>query len=301
MLETIGEGEGGITADKISTCQAGSQEGNIALPGTRHAVIIQEQAPPAILQTDGCRRFKIALFDLLHPPVKGLDAAEGAVYRVSLQQHQPVRVSVTFDKQVVLPVFLIHRGIDDRGILLQIQRPGLGKMPEIPGGGAVDAHVFLPGAGGGPVQHVFKACRITDHVRRPQASEAFIPQPDHFLLCPVDQILRFPVGQILAAESGDVVPAVGIPAAHAVGQGEIRRENMEAAGDTVPDNGHVPDSVIPVIGPEYGPSSVQRLPVKAVPAQGKMHLLSIRRGGFPKMHKQIVFHKLPSLKRRLPR
>ena len=146
--------------------------------------------------------------------------------------------------------------------------------------------------GGGPVQHIVPLLRIVDHVRRPEAAEALVAQRDQLLLRPVHQILRLPVRQRPAAVPADVLPRMRVPAAHAVGEGQIRGKDMD--GRPVADDGHVAHAVVAGIRPEDGPAAVQRLPGKAVPAEGKVHLLALRGGGLAEMNKQIVLHEMTS-------
>ena len=142
------------------------------------------------------------------------------------------------------------------------------------------------------MQHIVPLLRIVDHVRRPETAEVLIAQRNQLLLRPVHQILRLPVRQRPAAVPADVLPRMRVPAAHAVGEGQIRGKDMD--GMPVADDGHVAHAVVAGIRPEDGPAAVQRLPGKSVPAEGKVHLLALRGRGLAEMNKQIVLHEMTS-------
>ena len=91
--------------------------------------------------------------------------------------------------------------------------------------------------------------------------------------------------QAFAAMPGDIVPGVRVFAAHSVRQGQIGGEDMDMAGDMTPNDGHITNAPISIIRPEDGPTVVESLPVKAVPAQGKVHLFAVGRSCFPEMDK----------------
>ncbi len=72
--------------------------------------------------------------------------------------------------------------------------------------------------------------------------------------------------------------------AHAVGQAQIRGNDIEFPVLLTSDNRKIPHALIPVIGPKHRCAAVYRLPMAAVPAETEVYLFSVRRCLFPEMH-----------------
>ena len=125
---------------------------------------------------------------------------------------------------------------------------------------------------------------VVNDIRRPEAAKVLIANLHKPLFGPVCQVVRFPYRKTFASVSADFLPGAVVLVSHTVGKAEIRCKYIESAVLLTPGNCEIPDSLVSVIGPEDRISSIDLLPVKAVPAQSEIYLFSVRGGFFFKMY-----------------
>ena len=209
-----------------------------------------------------------------------------------LFQNDRLRIFLTLEEQVILTVFLIDRRIDHAAVLFPVKQLRLAEMPEVRCSRSIDGlrAIVIVCMAGRPVQDIFLCVPVPDDIRCPDTAKLSAAEADQFLLCPGDKIVRRPVRQIGAAIAPDFIPGVMILVAHAVGKAQIGGKNMESSIQSAPDNRHVSDTLVSIIGPENRPTAVHALPVKAIPAQAEIDLFPVRRCLLPKMNKQISLH-----------
>jgi hypothetical protein len=88
--------------------------------------------------------------------------------------------------------------------------------------------------------------------------------------------------------NGGPVKVIFVP--KIVGQAQICGKNPVFSILLAADDGTVPDTLLPQMGPEDRMALIDHLPAETVPAQAKVDLLTVRGLPLPEMYKQICSH-----------
>ena len=111
-----------ICAGENALRQVVRHERNVPLSRAARAVEIRKQAPAAVGEFDGGRRFVHALRLRAHRIIEAFHALEFSIHMVADEQQQVVRVRAAFHKKVEFSLLFIHRGVNDAAVRLAVNQ-----------------------------------------------------------------------------------------------------------------------------------------------------------------------------------